>query len=130
MSESTRNHKRKRRLQESPVDLTKMKMAMRRVRALKEELAGIEETEGEMEALMTHVNSLEEILRGAKKPVRGFLLVMGHEGIVANTPVDQPSRTTHKAETKYNVTRMYVLSKPFFVFSLTNTDPSSIPRSP
>ena len=87
-----------------------MKMAMQRVQALKEELAGIEETEGEMEALMTHVNSLEEILRGAKKPVRGFLLVMGHEGIVANTPVDQPSRTTHKAETKYNVTRMYVPS--------------------
>jgi hypothetical protein len=45
-----------------------MKMAMRRVRALKEELAGIEETEGEVEALMTHVNSMEEILRSTKKP--------------------------------------------------------------
>jgi hypothetical protein len=51
-----------------------MKMAMQRVQALREELAGIEETEGEMEALMTHVNSLEEILRSAKKPVCGFLL--------------------------------------------------------
>jgi hypothetical protein len=72
MSESTRNHKRKRSLQNSPVDLTKMKMAMQRVRALKEELAGIEETEGEVEALMTHVNSLEDILRSAKKPVVGL----------------------------------------------------------
>jgi hypothetical protein len=49
-----------------------MKMAMQRVRALKEELAGIEETEGEVEALMTHVNSLEDILRSAKKPVVGL----------------------------------------------------------
>jgi hypothetical protein len=89
MSESTRNHKRKRSLQDSPVDLTKMKMAMQRVRALKEELAGIEETEGEVEALMTHVNSLEEILRSAKKPVCGFLLVVGYEGIIANTAVYQ-----------------------------------------
>ena len=89
MAESTRNHKHKQSLQDSPVDLTKMIMAMQRVQALKEELAGIEETEGEMEALMTHVNSLEEILRSAKKPVRGFLLVMGREGIVANAPVDQ-----------------------------------------
>src|SRR6202042_3141506 len=31
-----------------------------------------------------------------------------------------PSRTTHRAETKPDVTRMYVSSKPFFVFlSLT-----------
>ena len=75
MVESTKSHKRKRSLQDSPVDLTKMKMAMQRVQALREELADIEETEGEMEALMTHVNSLEEILRSAKKPVRGFLLV-------------------------------------------------------
>jgi hypothetical protein len=52
-----------------------MKIAMQRVQALREELAGIEETECEMDALMTHVNSLEEILRSAKKPVRGFLLV-------------------------------------------------------
>ena len=50
-----------------------MKMAMQRVQALREELAGIAETEGEMEALMTHVNNLEAILRSAKKPVRGFL---------------------------------------------------------
>ena len=66
-----------------------MKMAMRRVRALKEELAGIEETEGEMETLMTNVNSLEEILRSAKKPACVFLLVVGREGIIANTPADQ-----------------------------------------
>ena len=75
MVESTKSHKRKRSLQDSPVDLTKMKMAMQRVQALREELAGIEETESEMEALMTHVNSLEEILRSAKKPVRAFLPV-------------------------------------------------------
>ena len=35
---------------------------------------------------MTHVNSLEEILRNAKKPVRGFLL---REEFMADTPVDQ-----------------------------------------
>ena len=81
MVESTKSHKRKRSLQDSPVDLTKMKMAMQRVQALREELAGIEETEGEMEALMTHVNSLEEILCSAKKPVRGFLLVSVVSGL-------------------------------------------------
>lgn len=84
-----RSHKRKRSLQDSPVDLTKMKMAMQRVQALREELAGIEETEGEMEALVTHVNSLEEILRSAKKPVRAFLLVTGRGRIVANASADQ-----------------------------------------
>jgi len=36
-----------------------------------------------------------------------------------------------KAETKYViVTGMYVSSKSFFLFSLANTDPSSLPRSP
>ena len=35
---------------------------------------------------MTHVNSLEEILRNAKKPVRGFLL---REEFMADIPVDQ-----------------------------------------
>jgi len=58
-----------------------MTMAMQRVQTLREELAGIEETEGEMEALMTHVNSLEEILCSAKKPVRGFLLVSVVSGL-------------------------------------------------
>ena len=50
-----------------------MKMAMRRVQALREELVGIEETEGEMEALI-HVNNLEEILCSVKKSVCGFFL--------------------------------------------------------
>ena len=48
---------------------------MLRLQVLKEELAGIEETEEEVEALMAHVTALEGILRGAKKPVCVFKLV-------------------------------------------------------
>ena len=44
--------------------------------------------EDEVEALMTRVNNPGKILRNAKKPVRGFLLVVGREGIMADIPVD------------------------------------------
>jgi hypothetical protein len=88
MAELTKSHKCKQSLQDSPVDLTKMKMAIQCVQALREELAGIEETEGEMEALMNHVNCLEESLCSVKKPVRGFL-VMCHRQTVADASADQ-----------------------------------------
>ncbi|TFY76544.1 hypothetical protein EWM64_g7469 [Hericium alpestre] len=72
MADPNRVHKRKRSLQDSPVDLTKMRMAMNRLGALKEELEGIEETEGELKALMLHVDALEAILGTAKKPKLSF----------------------------------------------------------
>ena len=62
-------HNRKRSLQDTPVDLSKMGMALNHLIALKEELDGIEETEKEMDSVMEHVHALEEILSRAKKPV-------------------------------------------------------------
>ena len=66
---SERGHKRKRSLQDSIVDLSKMRMALSRLDALKEELDGIEETEVELHTISEHVLALENILKGAKKPV-------------------------------------------------------------
>lgn len=66
---SERGHKRKRSLQDSTVDLSKMRMALSRLDALKEELDGIEETEVELHTISEHVLALENILKGAKKPV-------------------------------------------------------------
>ena len=43
---------------------------MNQLGALKEELEGVEETEGELAAVMQHVDALEAILGTAKKPVR------------------------------------------------------------
>jgi hypothetical protein len=78
MSES--GHKRKRSLQDSPVDLLKMRMALSRLEALKEELDGIQETEEELKTISAHVLALENILKSAKKPVRcifpAFLLLL------------------------------------------------------
>ncbi|TFY52650.1 hypothetical protein EVG20_g10461 [Dentipellis fragilis] len=61
MSTST-DHRRKRSLQESHVDLSKTNTALYRLRQLQAELEGIEETEAEMAAVMKHVNALEDIL--------------------------------------------------------------------
>ncbi|GBE86761.1 hypothetical protein BKA93DRAFT_343182 [Sparassis latifolia] len=72
MAEPTKGHKRKRSLQDTPVDLSKMRMARQRLAALKEELADIQETEDELAALMEHVNALEVILNAAKKPKLSF----------------------------------------------------------
>jgi hypothetical protein len=65
------SHKRKRSLHDVPVDLTKMHLAQQRLRALQEELGGIEETTDEMEQIMTHVDALQDILHTTKKLVRG-----------------------------------------------------------
>jgi hypothetical protein len=65
-----RIHKRKRSLQDSTVDLSKMRMALNCLESLKEELNGIEKTEEELQTITEHVQALENILRGAKKPVR------------------------------------------------------------
>ncbi len=47
-----------------------MQMARTHLRALEEELRGIEETEKEMQQLMSHADALEAILGATKKLVR------------------------------------------------------------
>ncbi|KAG6374753.1 hypothetical protein JVT61DRAFT_4129 [Boletus reticuloceps] len=66
MSEHT--HKRKCSLQDSTVDISKMRMVLNRLEALKVELEGVEETEEELHSISEHVLALENILKGAKKP--------------------------------------------------------------
>ena len=66
---ATKDHKHKRSIEDTPLDLRKMKIVMKHLVSLKEELDGIQETEGEMEAVMKHVQALEKILENAKKPV-------------------------------------------------------------
>lgn len=60
---------RKRSLEDSPVDLSTMRMVLSRLEALTEELDGIQETEEELDIISEHVDALEHILKGAKKPV-------------------------------------------------------------
>jgi hypothetical protein len=48
---SARTHKRKRSLQDSIVDLSKMRMALTRLAALKDDLDGIAETEEELHTI-------------------------------------------------------------------------------
>ncbi|PBK99156.1 hypothetical protein ARMGADRAFT_491963 [Armillaria gallica] len=60
-------HERKRGLQDSPVNLAKMQMARTHLRALEEELRGIEETEEEIQQIMSHADALEDILGATKK---------------------------------------------------------------
>jgi hypothetical protein len=57
-------------LRDSHVDLSKMRVALNRLEALREELDGIEETDEELQTISNHVLALENILKGAKKPVR------------------------------------------------------------
>ena len=77
---SGKGHKRKRSIQDTPVDLNKMKMALNHLSSLKEELDGIQETEGEMEAVMEHVHALQKILETAKKRV-GEALCLSDTGL-------------------------------------------------
>ncbi|KAJ7731424.1 hypothetical protein DFH07DRAFT_755635 [Mycena maculata] len=65
---STQGHKRKRSLQDSPVDLTLMQQARKCLVALQEELDGVVETTSEITAIMTQVDALQAILGTAKKP--------------------------------------------------------------
>ena len=57
-----------------------MSRVLNRLDALKEELDGIKETEGEAEKITAHVAALEEILRRSQKPVRFLALLMGYDG--------------------------------------------------
>ncbi|KAF8329241.1 hypothetical protein F5887DRAFT_923809 [Amanita rubescens] len=68
MSAPPKSHKRKRsRIHDTPVDLTKMQLARQRLSALQEELRDIEETEAEMAEIMKHVDALQGILGSTKK---------------------------------------------------------------
>ena len=67
---SERGHKRKRSLQDSPIDISKTKMTLNFLDALKAELDGIQETEEDLDGISKHVLALEDILKGAKKSVR------------------------------------------------------------
>ena len=69
-----RTHERKRSLQDSNVDLSKMGMALNRLESLKEELYGIEETEEELQTITDHVLALENILKGANRMYFLFFL--------------------------------------------------------
>ena len=62
-----KRHKCKRSIEDTPLNLSKMKIAMKHLVSLKEELDGIQETETEMEAVMEHVQALEKILENVKK---------------------------------------------------------------
>ncbi|KAJ7715910.1 hypothetical protein DFH07DRAFT_862573 [Mycena maculata] len=72
MSQPGKGHKRKRSLQDSPVDLTVMQKARSCLLSLQEELEGIEETAGEISAIMAQVEVLQRILGTAKKPKLSF----------------------------------------------------------
>ena len=47
-----------------------------RLEALKEELDGIEETEAELRSISEHITALEDMLKGAKKPVCCIFLTL------------------------------------------------------
>lgn len=99
---SERSHKRKRSLQDSPVDLSKMTMALIRLDVLKSELDGIQETEEELDSITKHVSALEDILRGAKKPRLSFSTVTSEDlqsaGIVRKRPIFKPEKVTELAK--------------------------------
>ncbi|KAF8171228.1 hypothetical protein K438DRAFT_1613143 [Mycena galopus ATCC 62051] len=65
---STQGHKRKRSLQDSPVDLARIQQARKCLVALQEELDSVVETTTAITVLSTQVDSLQAILGRAKKP--------------------------------------------------------------
>ncbi|KAF8590162.1 hypothetical protein K439DRAFT_1404055 [Ramaria rubella] len=58
---------RKRSIQNTPLDINKMNLAMRHLNSLKEELDGVQETKGEIDSVMKHAKALQKILENAKK---------------------------------------------------------------
>ncbi|KAF9811062.1 hypothetical protein IEO21_06691 [Rhodonia placenta] len=99
---SERSHKRKRSLQDSPVDLSKMVMALNRLDVLKSELDGIQETKEELDSITKHVSALEDILRGAKKPRLSFSTVTSEDlqsaGVVRKRLIFKPEKVTELAK--------------------------------
>ena len=72
MSTSNQGHKRKRSVDDTPIDIGLLRKAKKQIEVLRQHLADIEETEEEMGAVMLHLQGLEKILSGAKKPVGLF----------------------------------------------------------
>ena len=67
MSARPKSHNRKRNIHDTPVDLTKMQLAIQQLSALQEELRDIEETEAA--EIMEHVDALQAIFGSTKKLV-------------------------------------------------------------
>ncbi|KIK02961.1 hypothetical protein K443DRAFT_121674 [Laccaria amethystina LaAM-08-1] len=95
---SERTQKRKRSLQDSTVDLSKMRMALNRLETLKEELDGIEEMEEELHTISEHVLALESILQDAKKPRVTFSTVASEDlkkaGVKRKRLIFEPAKVT------------------------------------
>ena len=103
---STLGHKRKRSLQDSPVDLTTMQVARKRLIALQEELSGIQETELEMEEIMKHVDALAVILGTGKKLVSSVVI-----GFIS--PVsDGLQKLSFSSVRRSDLTNMGLIRKP------------------
>ncbi|EED77110.1 predicted protein [Postia placenta Mad-698-R] len=96
------SHKHKRSLQDSPVDLSKIIMALNRLDVLKSELDGIQETQAELDSITKHVSALEVILRGAKKSRLSFSTVTPEDlqsaGIVRKRLIFRPEKVTELAK--------------------------------
>jgi hypothetical protein len=69
MADINRGHKRKRSIEDTPFDRSKLALARKYLTELQEQLQDVEETEIEMGEVMDHVAALEGILSKAKKPV-------------------------------------------------------------
>jgi len=93
---------RKRSLQDTLVNLSKMRTALRRLDALKAELDGIEGIEEELDSISKHVLALENILRGAKKPRVTFSTVkledLKRGGVIRKRLIFNPKKVTKLAK--------------------------------
>ncbi|KAK7029204.1 hypothetical protein R3P38DRAFT_2934478 [Favolaschia claudopus] len=65
-------HKRRRSLQDSPVDLTIMQKARSSLLSLQRELEGIDETQDQLTTIMAQIDIVQQILGTAKKPKVSF----------------------------------------------------------
>lgn len=67
MSDQRVVHKGKRSIQDTPIDVSRMRRLTSQLEALREELQGVDETEAEMAEVIKHVNLLETLLKESKK---------------------------------------------------------------
>ncbi|KJA14949.1 hypothetical protein HYPSUDRAFT_149754 [Hypholoma sublateritium FD-334 SS-4] len=100
---SERGHKCKRSLQDSPIGLSKMRVALNRVDALQAELDGIQVTEERLHSVSKHVLALEGIVKGAKKPRATFSTVRSEDleeaGVVRKRLEFEPVNVTELTKT-------------------------------
>ena len=69
MSDPTKGHKRQRSLNDTIVDMSKMRRLTTSLDSIREELRGVMDTEMQMEEVMKHVDVLDRILRESKRVV-------------------------------------------------------------